>query len=71
MAGTKTGGIATAKTNKERYGADYYRELGRKGGSRTDTKPKGFAYSKANGLDIHIKAGRKGGEVSRLPSNDS
>lgn len=65
MAGTITGGKTAAQTIKERHGADFYREIGSIGGSRTNTKPKGFAYSKANGLDIHIKAGRIGGQRSK------
>ena len=71
MSGTITGGKQAAKTNKERHGEDFYKILGKKGGSKTNTKPKGFAYSKANGLTTHIEAGRKGGVISRKPSNDS
>lgn len=32
MTGTKAGGIKAAETNKKRYGKDFYREMGRKGG---------------------------------------
>ncbi len=65
MSGSITGGKLAAKTNKERHGADFYREIGSIGGSRTDTKPKGFAYARANGLTWHVEAGRKGGKISK------
>ncbi len=65
MSGSITGGKLAAKTNKERYGADFYREIGSIGGSRTDTKPKWFAYARANGLTWHVEAGRKGGKISK------
>lgn len=32
MAGTKNGGRRAAATNKEKYGKDFYAEIGRKGG---------------------------------------
>lgn len=58
MAGTITGGLQAAKSNKERHGTDYYVELDRKGGLKK--VPKGFAISgKAS------EAGRIGGLRSR------
>lgn len=33
MSGTHAGGLKVAITNKKRYGEDYYRNIGRKGGS--------------------------------------
>jgi len=39
--------------------------IGSKGGSKTNTKPKGFAYARANGLTWHVEAGRKGGKISK------
>ena len=39
MAGTKEGGLKAAETNKLRHGADFYKNLGKKGNSST----KGFA----------------------------
>ncbi len=41
MSGTKEGGLRSAKTNYERYGKDFYREIGRKGGKNGHTG--GFA----------------------------
>ncbi len=62
MPGTKAGGVkAVAKLLKS--DPDYFRKIGKLGGKASGTG--GFAYSKANGLDTHIKAGRKGGKKSR------
>lgn len=32
MSGTKAGGLKSADTNRKKYGEDFYREIGRKGG---------------------------------------
>ena len=32
MSGTKAGGIKAAATNKAKYGAEFYAQIGRKGG---------------------------------------
>jgi general stress protein YciG len=63
MAGTKAGGLAAARTNKAKYGKEFYAKIGAMGGRKGTTG--GFYYSMINGLDTHIKAGRKGGEISR------
>lgn len=63
MSGTITGGKKTAETIKKLYGDNFYRELGRKGGQKGTTG--GFYYSKVNGLDTHIRAGQKGGKISK------
>ena len=63
-----TGGLKSAEKIKERYGADYYSEIGRKGGSVPGEK--GFASFTVgrDGLTgrerAHI-AGAKGGKISR------
>lgn len=68
MAGTKAGGQKAAKTNIEKYGKDFYRENGRKGGRNGHLG--GFA-SEVIGRDgltgwQRAKiAGRKGGTISR------
>lgn len=68
MAGTKAGGQKAAKTNIEKYGKDFYRENGRKGGRNGHLG--GFA-SEVIGRDgltgwQRAKiAGRKGGAISR------
>lgn len=68
MAGTKAGGQKTAKTNIEKYGEDYYRNLGRKGGRNGHTG--GFADPNPgkDGLTGPERAkyyGRIGGTISR------
>ncbi len=64
MSGTRIGGKAAAKTNKERYGKDFYKINGAKGGSKTHAqgaKPKGFAANKK----LARLAGAKGGRISK------
>lgn len=63
-----TGGLKAARTNKEKYGEDFYKMLGSKGGRNGFTG--GYASEKV-GLDgltgpQRAKiAGRKGGHISR------
>ncbi len=59
MAGTKVGGMKAAKTNKQRYGANFYEMIGRTGG--TISRGGGFAKNRA----LAVEAGRKGGQASR------
>lgn len=65
MSGTVRGGLATAKKNKSLYGEDFYKRIGKIGGSKPHTRPKGFAYAKAHGLDWAVTAGRKGGSTGK------
>ncbi len=58
MAGTRKGGLSAAKTNKERYGRDFYERIGRIGGRRSTTG--GFAANP----ELAKIAGRKGGKAS-------
>lgn len=55
-----TGAKKTALTNKARYGENWYRELGRKGGS-VSTPTGGFGYSHERA----VAAGKKGGAMPR------
>ena len=61
MAGTKAGGIKAAATNKARYGEDFYKRNGAKGGKAPTDKPKGFACNHERA----VEAGRKGGLISK------
>ncbi len=60
MAGTKEGGIKASKTNKAKYGEDFYKIMGKKGGQVTGVL-KGFALDPERAK----KAGQKGGKISR------
>lgn len=62
MAGNKTGGKQAAETNMRLYGRDYYRRLGKLGGSALKTKPAGF---KAMTPEQRSAAGVLGGSISR------
>lgn len=59
MSGTRAGGIKAGKTNKAKYGNDYYRRIGSIGGKNGHTG--GFASNP----ELAKIAGRKGGRISR------
>ncbi len=59
MAGTKAGGQAAARTNKQKYGPDFYAKIGAKGGRLGRTG--GFAANR----ELAREAGAKGGRISR------
>jgi general stress protein YciG len=59
MGGTREGGLKSAAKVKQRYGKDFYRDIGRAGGLRQ--VPKGFAANP----ELAREAGRKGGLASR------
>lgn len=61
MPGTKLGGIKARETNTKKYGKDFYKLLGSKGGQVITDKPKGFAANPA----LASIAGAKGGRKSR------
>lgn len=68
MAGTKDGGRKTAITNKKKYGDDYYRKIGAKGGKNGNTG--GFAAldkgkDGLTGRERAVKYGTVGGRISR------
>lgn len=65
MSGTKTGGKKASSKNKELYGEDFYKVIGKKGGQRK--VPKGFALMT---IEKRIESGRKGGRNGkRKPSH--
>lgn len=59
MPGTKAGGLKAAATNKAKYGEDFYRNIGKTGGSNGHNG--GFA---ANPTLARL-AGAKGGRLSK------
>jgi general stress protein YciG len=63
MAGTRDGGLRAAQANRERYGDDFYRNIGSAGGRISRTG--GFAKNR----DLARTAGRKGGQASRRRKN--
>ena len=65
MAGTKAGGEAAAKTNKEKYGSDFYAKIGAAGGKKGKTG--GFYANR----ELARAAGARGGRVSRRTTKKS
>ena len=68
MVQTSAGGRKTAQTIKEKWGVDFYREIGRKGGKNGHTG--GFASTciGRDGLTGYQRAriaGKKGGTISK------
>ena len=61
MSGNRAGGIRAAKTNKEKHGEDFYRTIGRMGGSKSHPETRPFAKNP----ELARIAGSKGGRVSR------
>lgn len=59
MSGTKLGGQKARQTNYRKYGEDFYRKIGAKGGKLGHTG--GFWANR----ELAITAGRKGGLISR------
>ena len=59
MAGTKSGGLAAAKTNKAKYGPDFYARIGSVGGKKGHTG--GFYMNR----ELARIAGARGGRISR------
>ena len=61
MAGNKIGGLKAAKTNKKLHGKNYYKELGKLGGSVSHPSTRYFAMNP----ELARIAGEKGGKASR------
>ena len=59
MSGTKHGGLKAAATNRKRYGKNFYKNIGAKGGRLGTTG--GFAANPA----LAKIAGAKGGRISK------
>lgn len=60
MTGTIDGGHQTARTNKKRYGEDFYKKIGRMGGLKSE----GGGFSRVPGLAS--LAGRKGAAGKKI-----
>lgn len=56
----RAAGIKARDTILAKHGSQYYARIGKKGGSRTDTRPKGFEADRA----LARIAGAKGGRAS-------
>lgn len=59
MTGTKEGGRKASATNRLKYGDDFYKRIGKKGGEMGHTG--GFYANR----ELAREAGRKGGHISR------
>lgn len=64
MSGTKIGGKKAAATNKEKHGADFYRNIGRMGGSKSHPETRPFAKNP----ELASRAGKRGGQLSKRGS---
>ena len=61
MGGTIAGGKKAAATNKAKYGDDFYRNIGHKGGSKSHPETRAFTTNQ----ELAKRAGAKGGRISR------
>lgn len=73
MSGTIEGGRKARNTNIKRFGRDFYKRIGRKGGRNSHTG--GFASDKVGadgltGVERARIAGAKGGRASRRRKSD-
>ena len=59
MSGTVKGGKKAAETNKSKYGKDFYRNIGHKGGSAWSDKLKGFAANPELAKKVGREIGKK------------
>ena len=59
MSGSRLGGLKAAETNKQRYGRDWYKKIGKIGGKAC--VPKGFAVNP----ELAKRAGSTGGKLSK------
>lgn len=71
MAQTKEGALKARATMKEKYGEDYYKNIGSIGG-KVKSPTKGFGYDDRTTLQkilrkrkLAVEAGRKGGKISK------
>lgn len=60
MAGTREGGLESARIIKEKYGSDFYKQIGAKGGKNGH----GTGFAMMSPVKRRA-AGRKGGKISK------
>jgi hypothetical protein len=65
MAGTREGGLKVKKALLEKYGEDYYQNLGKAGGSASDAKKTVATVKRKYGEDAYKIFGRKGGRGNK------
>ena len=63
MAGTRAGGLAAAKANKEND-PDFYKKIGSIGGRKTADSGKLYKVGFASNRELARSAGAKGGRIS-------
>lgn len=73
MAGTRLGGLKAAETNKQRHGSDFYKKIGKSGG--TESRGGGWSMNGDPEHDEAIRAhaaamGSIGGKMSRRGTSD-
>lgn len=51
-------GVKAAKTMRAKYGKNYFERIGKKGGSRTNTRPKGFEANRSLARIAGARGGR-------------
>ena len=61
MAGSHEGGKKASVTNKKKYGDDFYKRIGRQGGSKSHPETRAFATNP----ELAKVAGAKGGKISK------
>lgn len=66
MPRNRESGIKARDTNKAKYGADFYKKIGAKGGAKSRTG--GFYYLRENDPERLKEIGRKGGRIGGLVS---
>lgn len=63
MAGTRKGGLKAAQTNKQRYGENFFKTIGKAGG--TVSRGGGFAKLAANDPEKLKEISSRGGKNSK------
>jgi general stress protein YciG len=62
MGGTISGGKKASETNKARYGSDFHKVIGRKGGETSNGGGHWFKWLKENDPERFMEICRRGGK---------